>query len=115
MKKLFALLLTLSLVILPSTSVFANEKVENDSIYAEAPLVFQSNEKASAHGSGGTAYIGYMSSKQLNWRITSSKGIVILFAGTVEIRNSKNTIMASYPISGGGSSTISGQIDVKYL
>ncbi|CCL35985.1 hypothetical protein I5976_16865 [Clostridioides difficile] len=115
MKRLFALLLTLSLVILPSTLVFANEKAENDSIYAEAPLVFQSNEKASTHGSGGTAYIGYMSSKHLNWRITSSKGIVILFSGTVEIRNSKNMLVASYPISGGGSSTISGQIDVKYL
>ncbi len=134
-KKITTISLSLVLPILSFTSSFANESKEyneintntlniNESIqdisFKETPLLFKSSNeliKASLEGSGGTAYLGYMSrSKSLNWRLTSSKGAMLTFTGKIKVYDSTGRLVMTFPINKiGFTSSMTGQEYVGFL
>lgn len=111
-KKILATSFTLILIFSSFNFSFASEQPIE---YTEMPLIFESNnlERASSElpGDYGTAYIGAYG-RTLNWRLTSKKGPIMSFIGTLRVKDLKGRTKATLTISGGGKSTISGQRSV---
>lgn len=115
MKKITTLLLTLIICSIPLTSTFANEISDEEFNFTEVPLeaTLDTNARNSVTGLGGTAYIGSMNNgNTLIWRITSTKGPILSFAGTISITDTKGKHIKTLYVSGGGPISITKQVAV---
>lgn len=106
-KKILATTFTLILIFSSFNFSFASEPPTN---YSEVPLIFEGNnlKRASIKGDYGTAYVG-ASGRTLRWRLTSKKGPIMSFVGTLRVKDLNGRVKATMTVTGGGKSTISGE------